>query len=269
MLHKNSAYWLNVTIPVLIAVISVFIVSDLASGSEFTNGIIASIDESREDVLKLAASSTAVSVAVTALPGDLATPVAENLADLSSGFLIVLCALYLEKFLVSVTGMVAFQWLVPIACLVYIAGFLGERQSLRRLSFKLVSFALAIFLIIPTGIGISNFIQEKYGEAIQQTIESAESCAGLMEESVEGDGADEDAGKGLGEVLKSLQQAGDTIARGTSQLMKYLEKLVSRFIEAIAIMIVTSCIIPLLAAFGFVWVGKIIFTRDLNEKIDH
>ncbi len=266
MFCKNSVYLLHITIPVLIAVISFFIISDLVSRPEYSGEMASSLDESREDVLKLAASSTAVSVAITVLPGDLATPVADNLADLSKGFMVVLCGLYLEKFLVSVTGVIAFRWLVPIACGIYIIGFVIKNNSFRRLSYKLFCFALAVFLVIPAEVGISGFIHENYGQMIEQTVTSAENCAGLMEESIEEDKIDEDTGRGLGKVLENLQQSGDKLARGTSQFIKYLEKLVNQFMEVIAIMIVTSCVIPVLVILGFVWISKMIFLADFDDR---
>ena len=47
--------------------------------------------------MKLTAASTAASAAVSALPGDTGSAIAEKLADLTSDFLIVLCAIMLEK----------------------------------------------------------------------------------------------------------------------------------------------------------------------------
>ncbi len=267
MPYKNSAFLLHITIPFLIAVISVFVVSDFVSRPEYTERTVASIDESREDVLKLAASSTAVSVALTALPGDLATPVADNLAELSKGFLVVLCALYLEKFLLSVTGIVAFRWLIPIACLIYIVGFLAKNRSVRQISYKVACFAFVIFLAVPLGAGISNIIREQYGDTIDQIIESAENSAGLMEESIGENDIDENTGNGLGKILENLQQTGDTIARGTSQFMKYMEKLVNRFVEVVAIMIVTSCLVPILVVLGLVWISKMIFLSGSEIKL--
>ncbi len=47
--------------------------------------------------LELTAAATAASAAITLIPGDAGTPIADKLADLSSYFLIVVCAIYLEK----------------------------------------------------------------------------------------------------------------------------------------------------------------------------
>ncbi len=263
--YKKTVFWLHIAIPVLIAAVSLFVVSDLVTSPGYTGAMIASIDESREDALKLAASSTAVSVAITALPGDLATPVADNLAELVKGFMIVLCALYLEKFLISVTGVMSFQWLIPIACGIYIVGFLTKRDTAKKAAQKILCFALAVFLIIPAGSAVSSLIREQYGRTIEETIQSAENCAGQLEDSVKENGPSSDAGNGLSQILDNLQRAGDTIAKGTSEFMRYLEKLVNSFIEAIAVMIVTSCAIPLLVVLCFVWIGKLIFGADLDK----
>lgn len=56
------------------------------------------------------------SALITLLPGDTATPIAEKMADVSGYLLVVLCAIYLEKYLVTITGYVAFTYLIPIAC---------------------------------------------------------------------------------------------------------------------------------------------------------
>ncbi len=266
-LFQDPVFLLHITVPVLVAVISAFLVSEIVSGPEFLEETVASIDESKDDVLKLAGSATAVSVAITALPGDIATPIAGTLAELNTGFLVVVCALYLEKFLMSVMGVIVFKWLIPVTCLVYAAGYVTKNRSVRLLSLRIGSFALAIFVAIPIGAEISGLIREQYGETIDRTIESAESSAGLIEESVEDGNIDGEAGNGLGRVLQSLQQAGDSMARGTSQFMKYLEKLVNRFIEAVAVMIVTSCVIPVLVILGLIWLSKIIFTAGSANNV--
>lgn len=72
-------------------------------------------------MLELTAASTAASAAITLLPGDTATPIAEKLADLSGYFLIVLCAIFLEKYLLTITSYVSFTILIPAACALGIA----------------------------------------------------------------------------------------------------------------------------------------------------
>ncbi len=266
MSYRKTVFALHIALPVLIAALSFFVVADLASSAAFTAPLAAVIDESRQDALKLAGSSTAVSVAITALPSDLATPVADVFAKLIQGFMVVLCALYLEKLLLSLMGAVVFRFLVPLACAVYIAGFLTRRDVVKQYALKIACFGLLAFCIIPTGAMLSNLVEEQYGASMDATIQSAENCADQLEESVKDDGESEDAGNGLGKILESLQQAGDTIANGTSEFMRYLEKLVNRFLEAIALMLVTSCLIPILVVACFIWLGKAVFGAVFTGK---
>ena len=58
----------------------------------------------RTEVMELAAAAAASSVAITALPGDAGTPIAEELARLSGYFTVILTAIYFEKFLAAYGG---------------------------------------------------------------------------------------------------------------------------------------------------------------------
>ena len=82
---------------VLAALLSIFAVGKRASDPAYHQASIDALEEKQETVLELTAASTAASAAITLLPGDTATPIAEKLADLSGYFLIVLCAIFLEK----------------------------------------------------------------------------------------------------------------------------------------------------------------------------
>lgn len=265
--YEQAIVALHILAPVMVTLISIFILFPYVPRQETTEAVIASVDQDKDTVLRLAGSSTAVSVALTALPGDFATPIAEQLAQMGDGFLVVLCALYLEKFLVTVAGTIVFKWLVPLGCVIYLVGYLFKKKALQEIAYKLGVFALALMFLVPVSTSISAMIREKYGDTIEQTIQSAEKSAGLMQESIADDGTDEEVGNGLGKVLQNLQNAGDTIAKGSSEMMRYLENLMNRFIEAIAIMVVTSCIIPILVLLVFLWIVKMIFQVDFDIHI--
>lgn len=263
MSQKLAKKGLRITIPILIALLSIFVVAGYVSSPKYTDRYMETIDANRDSVMKLTASSTAVSVAISALPGDVATPIAEKLADLSMGFMVVLCAIYLEKFLISITGLIVFRWMVPVACLIFILGDLIGKKFLKDISYKIAIVALAILLVIPASISVTKAIRNVYGDTIDQTIASANLSAGLLKESMSGDKIDEDTANGLGRVVESLKQSGDSIANGTSEFMRYLENLTTKFVEAVAILIVTSCIIPILVILAIVWLIKVVFLPNL------
>ncbi len=87
---------------VILALASIFGVAKLTTDPAFYQKSIAALEEKQETVLELTAASTAASAAITLLPGDTATPIADKLADLSGYFLIVLCAIFLEKYLLTI-----------------------------------------------------------------------------------------------------------------------------------------------------------------------
>lgn len=265
MPEEKAKAALRITIPILIGLVSCFIAFGLLAKSGYVSYCTEAINENRNTVLKLTASSAAASTAITALPGDLATPIATELAQMSKGFLIVLCALYLEKFVVAISGTLVFKWLIPTACGLHVIGILTKKEMFRSLAIKLSIFAAALLFAIPTSVKISSMVEESYQESITQVIESAENSAAQIQESVDGNKKPEEAGNGLGKIIQSLKNSGDMIANGTSQLVEYFEKLMSRFIESLAIMLVISCLIPLLVILFFVWVVKLLFRFDTYD----
>lgn len=247
---------LQILFAMILATVFLFIISNWVMSDNYVNQYTQAIDRNRDTVLKLMASSTAASAAITALPGDVATPIATELAELSKGFLIVLCALYLEKFLVAVCGTVAFQWLIPVACGVLVVGIFSKKIALRAIGFRMAAIALALVLVVPASVKLSGLIENTYRDSIDQVIASAQSSAEQIQESVGTEANQEESSNGLGRIIDSLKKSGDFIANGASQLIEYFENLMSRFVESMAIMMVISCLIPLMVLLFFAWMVK-------------
>ena len=106
-------------IPIVIALLSFFVIARFTSSTEFNAKTIQSLDDKKTTVMELAAASTAASAAITLIPGDVGTPIANKLADLSSYFLIVFSAIYLEKYLVTITGYAALVRILTLISIVY------------------------------------------------------------------------------------------------------------------------------------------------------
>ena len=259
MREKNRIKILLVVVPLLVAFLSVFVVSGIASSTEFHADSIASLDAKQTTVLELTAASTAASAALTLLPGDTATPIAEKLADLSSGFLVVLCAIYLEKYLLTLTGFVSFTFLIPISCLLYAVNVFLDRDGLRTLAKKLLIFGLAIVLVIPVSVKISTLIENTYQASIEATIDSAKQTTEDVQESTEGADEQDDVGF-LEGLISKITQGISNVASGISEKVG---DMINSFIEALAVMLVTSCVIPILVMLFFVWLVKVTFSISL------
>lgn len=234
---------------VVLAFVSVFGIAKPMTSTDTHSETIASLDEKKATVMELTAASTAASAAITLIPGDAATPIADKIADLSTRFLIVLCAIYLEKYLVIITGYASWYLLIPVGLLLLAAWFAikrgGAKPVLLQLSTKLIVLGLAIALVIPASVKVSSIIEETYSASIQQTIDSATRATEEIE------AATGNTGKTGLNILTSIQQ-------GVTGAVENLEQILNRFMEAIAVMIVTSCVIPVVVLMFFWWVVKVI-----------
>ena len=253
-MNEKQKKILKAVIPIIIAVISMFGIAKIATSTDFHAKTIEALDEKKATVMELTAASTASSTAITLLPGDAATPIAEKLADLSSYFLVVLCAIYLEKYLLTITGYATFVILIPLACVLCSVYALRRIEVLRRLAIKLAVFGAAIVLVIPASVKVSNLIEATYTASIEQTLESAKQTTAEIEEKAED--AEEDEGFWNGIV--------STVKDGVSGAVEKVENILNNFMEALAVMIVTSCVIPIVVLIFFVWLVKMMLGVEIN-----
>ncbi len=247
---KDNAVLKKVFICVLLllaAVISLLYLGDWAMKIDTHSHTINSIDEKVDMVMKLTAASTVASAGISAIPGDTATPIAEKLADFTQYFLLIMCVLYAEKYSVTIIGLATFKILIPLACVFMGISLFSESALWRRLSVKFAVFGIAIFLIIPASIRVSDMIYTTFDESINNTINSAEQIADDTIELT-------DAGENTGLVQSILNGISET----ASSLTEKAANTLNRFVETLAVVIVTSCVIPILVVIFFVWVVKII-----------
>ncbi len=127
------------------ALLSWLVVSGFVSSADFHEDTLAELEEKQPTVLELSAASAAASAAIILIPGETATPIADKLADLSSHFLLVLCEIFLEKYLLTIMETVTFSVLIPISCILYILNVIFDWKRPRQLAAKLASFGLLIF----------------------------------------------------------------------------------------------------------------------------
>lgn len=237
------------------AVLSVLLSGPLSSPGAH-EGTIRYLDDKKTTILELAAASTAASVAITTIPGDTATPVAEKLADLTSYFLLIVSAIFLEKYLVTLTGYAAFRFLVPLACILGIVFLCVKRKGWRDAAVRIAALSAALFLLVPVSVQVSNLIEATYEDSIQSTIDSA---MALEEETEAAAQVEEQTGDQgwLQSQLSGAKNALSGLKDSITQMPEKLESLLNNFIEALAVLIVTSCLIPILVMLLFFWIIKI------------
>lgn len=237
-----------------IALASFFIAAPWASSSETHAETIAAIDEKVDTVLKLTATSTIASAGISAIPGDTATPISEKLADFTEYFLLILCVLYSEKYLLTIIGAGVFRIVIPGACLLALAAFAYRPELLKKLAFKLAVFGLALFVAIPLSIKVSDMIYNSYESSIEQTIADTESFTEKTDALEDADKTDKSL---IASILGKFSETADSLQDKAADIL-------NRFVETLAVLIVTSCIIPILVLLFFIWIFKMLTGFEIS-----
>lgn len=288
-------------LPVLVALVSAFALAKPLSSPEMHKETIEYLEDRRTVVLELTGASTAASVAITLIPGDVGTPIAEKLADLSSAFLIIMSALVLEKYMVTLMPYVVFRFLIPVCCLLLLLFFLLLQEAFLRVSLRLLAFSLALLFLVPVSVRLSMLIENTYqdlqvavGNALNEDetdiledssaeISVSTESAAVSSESVseaEQSAAEESRAwwqKALDELTGRAGAAGDAVQQKIEQIKEdvagianevqvapeKLSRLLNHYVEVVSVLIVTSCVIPVLVFLSFYWLVKLLFSLDL------
>ena len=225
--------------------------------------LIQSLDKKKDNVTAMAVSASGASVAISMLPGDIATPIAEQLAEVGKSFLIVLAVLYAEKYLLTMLIRLATILIFLALGCILVMSFTryGNKKRYRQL-IKLIVFALVIASIVPVGVLLSDRIEDVYHHSVE--LKMKEAING--EEALNEISSDEDtrnlfqkAGEWIGAQFKKLTDK-------TNELIDKAKKALSNYIEMFAIMFVVDCVIPILSAIGITLLIKWMFEFNYNAK---
>lgn len=236
-----------IIIPLLVALISATLLTQICTSARVQQPCVSQLDESRNAVLGMTAASAGASAAITLIPGDVATPIASKLADLSGYFLIILGAIYLEKYLFISMGYLGFRILIPLACVLFSLYFWRGREILKKVGIKLVVVTLALFFAVPLSTGLSNTIRNSGKDYSAQAIENAEKSSEELKAST-AQSTDSDG--------NIIEQAFNTLTGGVKKVVEKFEKILGDFIDAVAIMLITSCVVPILVLIFLIWLLK-------------
>lgn len=214
------------------------------------------LDQNRTTVLGLSAASAAASAAVSALPSDVCSPLAEQLSEFTTWFLLILSVVFLEKYLLTIFGFAACYILIPAGCGALLADCFFPSRFLRSVGPKLVAFGMALLLVIPTSVWVCDQINAIYSKSIELTVQSANAAS---EELTKETPTGEESTAVIDEAKSLLGDLSGSVAGIVGQFRTVL----NRFIEATAVMIVTNCLIPIFVILFFVWIVKTLFNVQI------
>lgn len=261
---------MGIVLLLLVALLSFNKISVVTSSPETYASMIESLDEKRNTVTGLIATSTATSAAITVLPDDVGTPIAEKIADLSTYFLIVLGAIFLEKILLTVGGYVTFKCIVPILCFAAISAILIRKKTWRTFCYNLIVrmllFGFVLCIVTPASIQISTVVENLHATSINESVEKVKESAESMDESDSDNESQKKEGFVSGLVSKVTDLA-EGITSGVTQTLDAVQNYLNNLIETFAIFMVTTCIIPIVVLIILILAVKWIFNSISLPKL--
>lgn len=283
---KRKKYLATVAL-IIVAALSFFLLYGVFSTSGLANDkgdTQKYLNDKRTNILEMVAGASTVSLAVSAFPSDTGTPIANQLAKISGYLTFILAAIYFEKALVSVSGFVAFKILIPFACLLLMICIWRSSPIIKKYAVNLLVFALVIVFVVPVSVGVSKRIENNLTTEKETIVESVN----VNEKDQDGDTGKKaisetnkeeknDKNKGFFSSISSavLQQAesiktqvSELINNGTDKFEGIKEKakiMLNDLVETIAVLLVTSCVMPIVVLLFLVWFFKILFNVDFVE----
>ncbi len=215
---------------IIIACISFFGLAKSYSSpeSKINKETIKYLDEKKTTALELSASATAVSTLITLAPGDDGTPVANKLMDLA----------------------------------VY---FGSKKELFWKIGVKIFIFGLAIYAVIPVSVHVSKMIYSTYQESIDATIDEANDLADESEASKDDDKDSKKSKDSESSFIDKAKDAVNSVKNTLSVTADSVKNMVNKFIDGLAVLIVTTCLIPVLVIVFFIWLVKLVLGSAISS----
>lgn len=241
------------------AFIMVFSITVLASKipeSSFIQETLTSLEESQGTIMKFSGTTLSASLAMSALPDDFASPLADTVADLNTYFVFMFAVIFIEKLIVIEGTKISLTYIIPIACVLYMLFVLTAKETFKNSSTKLLILGISVIIVIPFSTHFTETVCQDYLVYVDETIAEADAGATKINDVM----AMEDEKTNL---FDKLSDAFKTAIQGVSDLLTYFNNVIKRCVNSVAIMIVTTFVLPLLILMIFHWLLKELFSLNI------
>ena len=230
---------------VVLAVVSVVAGWFVTSHPEVLASTNRYLKDKQMQVLSLSGLCAGTANAISLLPGDTGSPIADMLMKMSGYLLVVMIGILMEKILLSGSVYLSFYVLLPAACLIFAYRAWRPDASLlwKRIATKAVVIGIVILAVVPGSVGLSKWMETTIQDPIAQTIEQGEEVSTLAENTLEKQEKDKNLWEKMVDGTKSWIGG---ITTGISNVIDQAKSLISNLINSIALLLITSIVIPIL-----------------------
>ena len=252
-IQKNPKLTIKLLALILAAVLSVLVLRNVIPKAGFVQSSIECVEESRNTIMKFSGATLSASLAITALPKDLATPLAQTLSDMNIYFVLLLTILVFEGILLKAGFDVAFGLMIPLACILTAISLGTKKELLKDLAAKLLVLALAIAFVVPCSTHVTKLVEAEFKSYVEDTIVETEEGVGKLDDVMKGGG---DSSTVFDKVSGLFHAA----IQGISDIPTHIQNTIQKCLNSIAILIVTNFVMPLLSFFVLKWILKETFS---------
>lgn len=250
---------LHYVLPIFIAVVSICILAKVIPASSFIQTTLSSLESSKEKVMDLSGATLGASVGLSALPDDFASPLANSFADLMKYYIFIFAVLFVENLIVVEGTRIALVYIVPAACVIYMIGRFFQKEFIREFAMKLAVLACALVLAVPVSTHFTDAICSQYLASIDATIEQTETQV----EQTDNDTQTSKEDQGIKDKLNALY---DSATSAVGDLVAKFKVMLKDCIQAIAILIVTTFVMPILTLLFFKWLLQELFQFSFQNR---
>ena len=241
---------------IFLMVLSFSVLTRIIPESKFVQETIQHLEESQNTIMKFSGTTIATSLSLSALPNDFASPLASTVSDLNTYFIFIFAVLFVEKLVVIEGIKIALVWMIPAACILYIAAILTSKEMFKNFAKKLLILGISIIMVIPISTHFTETVCADYLTYVDETIEEADAGANKINELMAEE--NEDA-----TFFDKLTDAFKTAIRDVNDLLAYLKNVVKKCVNSVAVMIVTTFVLPMLTMLLFRWLLTELFALHL------
>lgn len=253
---KQGKALLKILIPIFIFVLSIFVLSVQIPKTRFITSTLDSLDKSKNTVIEFSGATIATSLALSALPDDFASPLAATLSEMNKYFVFILVIIFVERLIVVEGTKIVFLFIIPAVCAGYLIHLFWKKQIIKSITYRLFVLGMATFLVVPCSVHFTNWIGKDYIAYVDETISETNSGADKINEIMTSDND--------GTIFERLTDAFSNAVESVKDLLSYFNNVIKKCINSIAILIVTSFVVPIAIFAIFRWILKELFSIDLQ-----
>ena len=241
---------------VFLMVFSFTVLTHVIPESKFVQDTVKHLEDSQNTIMKFSGTTIATSLSLSALPNDFASPLASTVSDLNTYFIFIFAVLFVEKLLVIEGIKIALVWMIPAACVLGILAIVFEKEMFKNFAKKLLILGISVIMVVPMSTHFTETVCADYLTYVDETIEEADAGANKINELMTEDAED-------ATFFDKLTDAFKTAITDVNDLLAYFKNVVKKCVNSVAVMIVTTFVLPMLVMLLFRWLLTELFALHL------